>query len=414
MIFKIHSRGQGVGAGPVNYLLGKDRNRELASVLRGDPEQTIELIDSLDFARKYTSGVLSFEERDIPDEQKQQIMDSLEHNLLSGLGSDQYEILWVQHQDKDRLELNFVIPNVELKTGKRLQPYYDKADRKRVQAWQEITNYDNNLSDPNDPEKRRTFNYGRNLSTDKKEAIEHITNGLMGLINSGEISDRDGIVKNLQSHGFNVSRKTKKSISIKLPDESRAIRLTGAIYEQDFRAGKGVRKAIEDNIERYRKEREQRVHQARELYTKAHTKKSEYHRERFKPKRIELSRIVEREYKELRENIKKSAKKNNADIQHGVNSRVNYTSFSDRIITPIQHPELVDWVEKMSEISKQLVSTIKKLELRLENQQIEYQEQLSDLEKQLNDMQKQLQLLANFVETTLTRTETEVMKKIQG
>jgi len=271
------------------------------------------------------------------------------------LGSDQYEILWVQHQDKDRLELNFVIPNVELKTGKRLQPYYDKADRKRVQAWQEITNYDNNLSDPNDPEKRRTFNYGRNLSTDKKEAIEHITNGLMGLINSGEISDRDGIVKNLQSHGFNVSRKTKKSISIKLPDESRAIRLTGAIYEQDFRAGKGVRKAIEDNIERYRKEREQRVHQARELYTKAHTKKSEYHRERFKPKRIELSRIVEREYKELRENIKKSAKKNNADIQHGVNSRVNYTSFSDRIITPIQHPELVDWVEK-NERNKQTVS----------------------------------------------------------
>ncbi|WP_149022820.1 relaxase/mobilization nuclease domain-containing protein, partial [Salmonella enterica] len=42
---------------------------------------------------------------------------------------NQYSILWVEHQDKGRLELNFVIPNMELQTGKRLQPYYDRADR---------------------------------------------------------------------------------------------------------------------------------------------------------------------------------------------------------------------------------------------------------------------------------------------
>ncbi|WP_460182066.1 hypothetical protein, partial [Escherichia coli] len=35
---------------------------------------------------------------------------------------NQYSILWVEHQDKGRLELNFVIPNMELQTGKRLQP----------------------------------------------------------------------------------------------------------------------------------------------------------------------------------------------------------------------------------------------------------------------------------------------------
>ena len=38
---------------------------------------------------------------------------------------NQYSILWVEHQDKGRLELNFVIPNMELQSGKRLQPYYD-------------------------------------------------------------------------------------------------------------------------------------------------------------------------------------------------------------------------------------------------------------------------------------------------
>ncbi|MCL6323576.1 relaxase, partial [Pectobacterium atrosepticum] len=51
MIVKIHSRGTGSGSGPVDYLLGKDRQREQASVLRGNPEHVRELIDGCDFAR---------------------------------------------------------------------------------------------------------------------------------------------------------------------------------------------------------------------------------------------------------------------------------------------------------------------------------------------------------------------------
>lgn len=39
MIVKIHSRGAGSGSGPVDYLLGKDRQREQATVLRGDPDR---------------------------------------------------------------------------------------------------------------------------------------------------------------------------------------------------------------------------------------------------------------------------------------------------------------------------------------------------------------------------------------
>ncbi len=35
MIVKFHPRGRGGGAGPVDYLLGKDRQRDGASVLQG-------------------------------------------------------------------------------------------------------------------------------------------------------------------------------------------------------------------------------------------------------------------------------------------------------------------------------------------------------------------------------------------
>ena len=46
MIIKIHSRGVGAGRGPVDYLLGEDRNREDARLDRGDPDQMVQLIDS--------------------------------------------------------------------------------------------------------------------------------------------------------------------------------------------------------------------------------------------------------------------------------------------------------------------------------------------------------------------------------
>ncbi|MCN2143069.1 relaxase/mobilization nuclease domain-containing protein, partial [Escherichia coli] len=88
---------------------------------------------------------------------REKVMASFERVLMPGLEKNQYSILWVEHQDKGRLELNFVIPNMELQTGKRLQPYYDRADRPRIDAWQTLVNHHYGLHDPNAPENRRTL-----------------------------------------------------------------------------------------------------------------------------------------------------------------------------------------------------------------------------------------------------------------
>ncbi|KTY03009.1 DNA polymerase, partial [Salmonella enterica subsp. enterica serovar Typhimurium var. 5-] len=80
------------------------------------------------------SGVLSFAEQDLPPGQREKLMASFERVLMPGLDKDQYSVLWVEHNDKGRLELNFLIPNTELLTGRRLQPYYDRADRSRWSA----------------------------------------------------------------------------------------------------------------------------------------------------------------------------------------------------------------------------------------------------------------------------------------
>lgn len=80
-------------------------------------------------------------------------MADFEKSLLAGLEADQYNMTWIEHRDKGRLELNFVIVNQELHTGKRLQPYYDKIDRPLVENWKQVTNHKYGLSDPNDPKR---------------------------------------------------------------------------------------------------------------------------------------------------------------------------------------------------------------------------------------------------------------------
>ncbi|RYG16232.1 MAG: hypothetical protein EOO07_13685 [Chitinophagaceae bacterium] len=247
----------------MDYLLGKDRDRADARLDRGDPEQMIELIDSSNYAQKYKSGVLSFAERDLDEHQKQAIMDSFERVLFPGLDKDQYSILWVQHLDKDRLELNFVVASVELQTGKRLQPYYDRADRPRLNAWKDLVNDHYKLHDPNDPINKRELCTPNNLPKTKIKACEAITNGLLGVAERGDLKNRDDVIKTLENAGFEIARTTKKSISIKDPDGGQNIRLKGAIYEQDFRFSKELRADIERASQEYRADRGNRVQEAR-------------------------------------------------------------------------------------------------------------------------------------------------------
>lgn len=283
MLLKIHARGKGVGAGPVGYLLGEERDRECARVLRGNPEMTVALIDSLKFSRKYTSGVLSFAERDIPEAHKQEIMSQFERALMPGLTPDNYQILWVEHTDKNRLELNFVIPNCELQSGKFLQPYYHKADLVRVNAWQEIARYEFGLADPNAPERRRSLVTANDLPRDTKKAAETITESMTALVAAGLVKDRKGVIETLESGGFKVLRETPQSISVANPtaEGGRNIRLKGFIYERDFEAGAGFESAIRENIKRYSEGTEQRIREARETLSEALRIKTEYHRTRY-------------------------------------------------------------------------------------------------------------------------------------
>ena len=290
MIVDFFRHGSGLSKGCLDYLLGEDREREHAQVLSGDVELTAQLIDSSPFAKKYTSGCLSFYEHDLSDQDKQQIMQNFEECLFPGLDKDQYQILWVQHQDKinqdtgeTRLELNFVIPNVELSTGKRLQPFYAPVDLDRVDLFKQIINTEHSLYDPDDPEHRQLFLNKKNLPKDIKDFKAQLHQRVYRAVANGEVADRQELVQWLESNQINVTRQVKNSISIENPYEGakRPIRLEGEIYEQGFRATGEYRQEVQQRIAEYRGTASERYRANVTDYQRQLEYKSKYHSNRY-------------------------------------------------------------------------------------------------------------------------------------
>jgi hypothetical protein len=200
------------------------------------------------------------------------------------MDQSQYRVLWIEHQDKlneetgeRRLELNFLIPNVEILTGQRLQPYYDKADRSRIDLFKKITNYEYQLHDADDPLYRQAVTTAKNLPKTVNEIKETLDIEATRAVESGLITDRQSMKKWLLDLGLEVTRETKKSLSIKNPNDdekARPIRLTGAIYEQDFRLTETSQQLTIAASERYRREAEQRNQSDIQRYAEYSAKRS--------------------------------------------------------------------------------------------------------------------------------------------
>lgn len=243
------------GQAAQDYLLGRHNDRKYARLLRGDPDITTEIINGLNFAKIYTSGVLAFdygEGDDLSEQDKQAIIDSFEIALFPNLEADQYTGYWVEHTDKflcdeqeqpvldaagkrqRRLELNFVFANVELTTGKALPVYYHRNDVHLMNAWRDVTNAVYDLADPNAVSRKRALITVKDLPKDIAEMREMIHDFLTANIESGDIQNRADIVNALKSIELEIARETDTSISIKNPGGSRNIRLKGVIYEKRF------------------------------------------------------------------------------------------------------------------------------------------------------------------------------------
>lgn len=239
MFNKVFNRGRGKATG-INYLVsthdasGKKRTPP-AEVIRGDISITKGLIASIRYTQRYTSGVLSWSEspESISHEQMDQVMDSFENMVCAGLPTDRLNFLWVKHQDKGRLELHYVIPNVDLLTGKRFAPYFDRVDRALFRAWERLTNATFGFSNPADPSLKRNTKMPPFLPADKTLALAQINGRINILVRAGQIKSRADVINELQSIGFTITRTGKDYLSIK-DSTGRKLRLRGGLFEEVF------------------------------------------------------------------------------------------------------------------------------------------------------------------------------------
>lgn len=351
MIVKFHRHGKGPASGALNYLLKEKAERSAdspnqkrlplqprawARVLSGDPVVTEQLIDTTPFQQKYKSGVLSFEKRanELTEQQKFEIMQRFEDTIFCGLDRDQFDILWIEHADKDidkahpigRLELNFLIAGQELRSGKRLQPFYAGADMSRVNAFKNVINYEYKLSDPKAPDRKRLINghskdlapptpydhtnYKRQESKKDDEVIAKPPNraALRDAINrkmklefdQNMIRNRSDVIYMLRKFGLNIERsRSEKSISISSKNlvnkkgELINIRLEGGLYEKDFNSVHYEPHIMSATQKIYDAKAPTEYDYSKKILSEMIQKKSEYHAELYKdvvtPKPLNLS-----------------------------------------------------------------------------------------------------------------------------
>ena len=232
MVVKFFGNKKGGSTASIDYLLNERKSKGTARLLQGDEQLTRDIINSLNFKQKTTVGCLSFEEKNISEDLKYKLMADFENMLLPNM-QDRYNILWVEHIDKGRLELNFVIPKIDLESQKSLNPYFHKADLKRVEIWQDLTNLENSFTNPKDPSKART------LETNSKELhlskdYETLDKTLHELVNAGALESRADIIELLQKNNIEVTRTGADYLAIKLPESKKAKRFKGEIYNEQF------------------------------------------------------------------------------------------------------------------------------------------------------------------------------------
>ena len=254
MIVKFLPSKSGGGIGSVNYVLNERVQQGTAKILKGDEAQTRAIISQISKKQKVCFGVLSFQESAarISEQTKLEIMADFERTLLGDFMKERVNILWVQHEDKGgRLELNFIIPKIDLVTGTSFNPFfYSKPDLTRIDLWKKAVNLEYGFSDPDDPGRKNTIS-ARKKDLKNYANVEALDKTLHELVEAGIIKSRTQMLELLRDENIQISRETKNSITVILPGSTKKNRLQGGIYA-DFKDARELEERSAETIRRIR------------------------------------------------------------------------------------------------------------------------------------------------------------------
>jgi 5S rRNA maturation endonuclease (ribonuclease M5) len=310
MIIKFFSTGTGKGKGPVEYCIkeivpqydpetrrripGQFQHRDPApEIFSGNPARTQSLIDSIERKNRYTSGVIAFGLEDNPSSKQQsELMAEFERVAFAGMEREQYDILWVKHSHASGVELHFIVPKVELTSGKALN-IAPPGWKKTFDPLRDYWNHKEGWARPDDPARARLVQVEHHIAKsdaarlraglsqgDNPKAL--ITDYLSARIEAGMIENRAGIVAALQEAGLELNRAGKDYLSVrtKAQPQAKPIRLKGAIYADSFQHSELVREAQKQDSARpstARSHDQERIRSASEQLESAIQRRAEYH-----------------------------------------------------------------------------------------------------------------------------------------
>lgn len=303
MIHQPLGNSQGGTIEAINYMCNERLNDGTARILKGNANLTKKIVKSIKFKQKLHVGVLSFEESNIDDDYKIIMMNSFENVLLPAMDG-RYNILWVEHTDKGRLELNYLIPKIDLPTQRSLTPYFDKLDRYRLELWRDYQNIIYKLSDPNDPSKKQT------LSNDKRiklfEDYKSLDDQLHQLVSKNIIKNRTQLINLLNKNDIETNE-YKSYISVKFKNSKKLIKLNEGIYSEEFRDIGTIRticNRAREEISKYNNRDTCKLRkELREKIDRNTQRKKEYFRKRFIKYRPSHNENSRKDYEEYRNSI---------------------------------------------------------------------------------------------------------------
>ncbi|QLR55502.1 hypothetical protein HV344_25885 (plasmid) [Citrobacter freundii] len=296
----------------LDYLLRTNKPEEqqfvevLSQTNRSDIENFNEYIKEKNFKNPFITGVLSFEEKDIDPELKTKIMNDFEDMMFSGIDPENRPpVIWIQHKDKNRLELNYTTFN-SLMNKKHFQCYYHLSDKKLFNSFCEKVNYENNISSVLDVQEHKERNtlvntLNNKIPEDKKAVVEKLQEDILSKIITEEINNREELISFIQSKNIIINRVRENAISIKFDKADKPISLKGDIYEQN-RDYKTYRTESKINHRADQQYVENQLRQHRENFDTEIKKRNSRNRTRFKSTQSKDQKNVECRVKKSNDN----------------------------------------------------------------------------------------------------------------
>lgn len=247
--------------------------------LRGSFAEVVALSETLSFAKTYKAGVIAFDAGDSPSPQQiQAVIDDFQKHAMAGLDQDRACWAWNLHRDKGNIELNFMVSNVDLDTGRFLN-IAPPGHEKFFNAWRDLKNLEHGWASPADPARQQEFKTPRGEAKTRVQTKELIHANVTALLDAGLFEpNRAGVLEALKTMG-EITRPGNDYISIRLPDEPKPYRLKGGIYAADFN---GSSEAITAAARSRQPSRESQLESARSDAQRAYESRARHFQARYR------------------------------------------------------------------------------------------------------------------------------------